>query len=345
MTGRNAISGSLSLRLLILTVAFMMLGVVLLFAPAIARYRISYLEDRIDAAHLAIFALEATPDNMVSPELSNALLAHVGAHGIVVHMADRALMLAEDMPPRIDATYDLRRSGMMGSIGDAMATLFRRGNRVLRVLDLAPQDKSVTVEVIRDDPEDASRVIRPSARSDEIGLAQRELASMQETVRQALRQKERLAALGTAVGKINHDLRGILSTVRLMSDSLLASAAPEVRKITPVLVAAIDRAVALCTATLSFTREEVPPPRRSRFVLSGLVEELAGAPANGLALVNEVPASVMAEADRDQLYRALENLVRNAAEAGAKHCTIRAEQTNGTTLIEIGDDGPGMAPT
>ena len=398
MTGRNAISGSLSLRLLILTVAFMMLGVVLLFAPAIARYRISYLEDRIDAAHLAIFALEATPDNMVSRELSNALLAHVGAHGIVVHMADRALMLAEDMPPRIDATYDLRQSGMMGSIGDAMATLFRRGNRVLRVLDLAPQDKSVTVEVIldeaplhrdmwefgqrvlavsaaissatavllylclqwllvrplkrltasmmafRDDPEDASRVIRPSARSDEIGLAQRELASMQETVRQALRQKEHLAALGTAVGKINHDLRGILSTVRLMSDSLLASAAPEVRKITPVLVAAIDRAVALCTATVSFTRGEVPPPRRSRFVLSGLVEELAGAPANGLALVNEVPASVMAEADRDQLYRALENLVRNAAEAGAKHCTIRAEQTNGTTLIEIGDDGPGMAP-
>src|SRR5487761_566654 len=111
----NRIGGGLSARLLILTVVFVMASVVLVFVPSVTRERLSYLEDRIDAAHLAIFALEATPDNMVSPELSNALLAHVGAHGIVVHMADRALMLAEDMPPRIDATYDLRQSGMMGS--------------------------------------------------------------------------------------------------------------------------------------------------------------------------------------------------------------------------------------
>ena len=73
---------------------------------------------------------------------------------------------------------------------------------------------------------------------------------MQETVRQALRQKERLAALGTAVAKINHDLRNILSTARLVSDGLADSAAPEVRRVTPRLVAAIDRAVALCAPDL-----------------------------------------------------------------------------------------------
>src|SRR6185437_9721804 len=144
----------------------------------------------------------------------------------------------------------------------------------------------------RADPEDASRVIMPTPRADELGLAQRELASMQETVRQALRHNARLAALGTAVTKINHDLRNILSTARLMSDSLADSEVPEVKRVTPRLLAAIDRAVALCTRTLSFTREGAPPVRRTRFALAGLVEEIAALvepkSEEGALLVNKV---------------------------------------------------------
>ena len=59
---------------------------------------------------------------------------------------------------------------------------------------------------------------------------------MQETVRQALGQRARLAALGTAVTKINHDLRNILATARLVTDGLAASAAPEVRRVAPRLL-------------------------------------------------------------------------------------------------------------
>src|SRR3954469_6070848 len=127
----------------------------------------------------------------------------------------------------------------------------------------------------RTDPEDASRVIEPSTRRDEVGLAERELAVMQETVRQALSQRAHLAALGTAVTKINHDLRGILSTARLLSDGLAESAAPEVRRVAPNLFDAIDRAVALCTRTLDYTREGAPPLRRTRFALAPLVDEIA----------------------------------------------------------------------
>src|SRR5262249_34162589 len=127
----------------------------------------------------------------------------------------------------------------------------------------------------RDDPENAARVIEPSRRSDEIGIAERELAQLQETVRQALRHSARLAALGTAVTKINHDLRNILSTARLVSDRLAGSGAPEVKRALPRLVDAIDRAVALCSRTLNFTREGAPPLSLSRFLLATLVEELA----------------------------------------------------------------------
>jgi signal transduction histidine kinase len=219
----------------------------------------------------------------------------------------------------------------------------------LRRLLVTPLRRLIaSMMAFREDPEDAARVIAPGARQDELGLAQRELAALQETVRQALRQKARLAALGTAVAKINHDLRNILSTARLVSDGLADSAAPEVRRVTPRLVAAIDRAVALCTRTLTFTREGAPPPRRRRFALAGLVDELAALVArpgeDGFSLANEVPGAVSADADRDQLFRVLHNLALNAAEAGARHAFIRARADGSVLALEIGDDGPGLAP-
>ena len=71
MPGLRSVPGGLSVRLLILTVLFVMLSEVLIFLPSVARYRLDYLESRLDAAHLATFALEATPDNMVSQQLAN----------------------------------------------------------------------------------------------------------------------------------------------------------------------------------------------------------------------------------------------------------------------------------
>ena len=71
-------------------------------------------------------------------------------------------------------------------------------------------------------PEDASRIIVPSQRQDEIGTAERELAHMQEELTQTLQQKSRLAALGLAVSKISHDLRNMLANAQLISDRLAA---------------------------------------------------------------------------------------------------------------------------
>jgi signal transduction histidine kinase len=200
----------------------------------------------------------------------------------------------------------------------------------------------------RADPEDEARTIAPSGRADEIGLAQRELASMQETVRQALRHNARLAALGTAVTKINHDLRNILTTARLISDGLIDSEVPEVKRVTPRLLAAIDRAVALCTRTLSYTREGAPPLRRARFALAGLIEEIAEVvepPSEDEAkLRNAVPATLMVEADREQLFRVILNLARNAIEAGARQVVVGAQTDIEAIVIKIADDGPGLAP-
>src|SRR5207244_392978 len=172
----------------------------------------------------------------------------------------------------------------------------------------------------REDPEDAARVIAASRRRDEIGVAERELAVLQRTVHQALGQRARLAALGTAVTKINHDLRNILATARLVTDGLTASAAPEVRRVAPRLLDAIDRAIALCTGTLDFSREGTPPLAPSRFLLAPLVDEIGPGLAvsdDDLAIDCAIPPDLAVTADRDQLYRVFTNLARNAVEAGA----------------------------
>ena len=64
----NTLSG----RFLILTIVFVMLAEVLIFVPSIARFRVDYLNTRIERAQIASLALLA--DDMLAPELEAELL-------------------------------------------------------------------------------------------------------------------------------------------------------------------------------------------------------------------------------------------------------------------------------
>ena len=203
-----------------------------------------------------------------------------------------------------------------------------------------------------DNPEDETRTIRPSGRDDEIGVAERELAAMQKDVRAALRQKTRLATLGAAVAKINHDLRNSLATAMLVSDRLADIDDPEVKKVTPRLFAAMDRAVDLCSQTLNYVSDGVPPMEPTLFHVHELVAEVGSALSSreapddeGSAVEwrNEVAFELDVEADRGQLFRVLNNLGRNARQAGAGSVRVSARLEGGRILIEVADDGPGLS--
>lgn len=201
----------------------------------------------------------------------------------------------------------------------------------------------------REQPEDPTRVIEPSRRGDEIGLAEREFAVLQRRLRAALGHRARLATLGEAVAKINHDLRGILSTAQLVSDRLAGSNDPEVRRATPLLMKSIDRAVTLCSRILDFSRPR-PEIAAETFALGELATDLAAAlspvlPA-GAEINNSVPVDMEIYADREQLFRVLSNLVRNAIEAGATRVAIggrhEVNASGKRAIIEIADNGPGL---
>lgn len=391
----------MSARLLLLTMAFVMIAEVLIYLPSIARFRHSYLEARLGNAHLAILALDSATESAVDSRLTQRLLEHAEASAIVVRSAGHGtIMLMHDRVPQPDLTVDLRNMIWYVEIVEALRTLAADEGRLLRVIGDSPKDPGVTVEVLtresalrramigysqrilalsiaislitagcvylslhflmvrpmrrltdsmvafRADPDNPSSAIGPSRRSDEVGVATRELAEMQAGLTQALRQKAHLAALGEAVGKINHDLRNILSTARLVSDRLTASADPYVRRTAPTLLDAIDKAVDLCSRTLEFTREAPPLPRRTRFGLRDLVEEvIAGlAPAAvGARWLNDIDPALQVSADRDQLYRAVANLARNAMEAGAGRIAFKAARAERRVAMIVADDGPGIA--
>jgi len=394
----------LSARLLALTVCFVMVSEILIYAPSIARFRNDWLEDRLATAYLAILALEATPDYMIDPELEIKLLDNAGARLIALRTPDgkNLVLRGSTPPPIIDATIDLSDQMATSLISDAFETLWVGGNRLLRVKGQTPRAGDAWLDVVLDEaplrqamisyswrilglsivislvtaalifgalqwllirpmrnltqrmvdfranPEDMSRDDAAARRRDEIGVAEREFLQLQQQIRKALKQRERLAALGTAVSKINHDLRGVLATAQLVADRLAHSDNPEVKKMAPALVRALDRAIALCSDTLNFTREGPAKPEYSRFPLAevhGEVGESLGKYLNGTAsLKADFEQDFALTADRGQLYRVIHNLAENALQMGAQNVAVRARRAEGRIEIEIADDGPGLPP-
>jgi signal transduction histidine kinase len=208
----------------------------------------------------------------------------------------------------------------------------------------------------RADPENPARIIARSGRTDEIGTAQEELAAMQGQLASMLNQKSRLAALGLAVSKINHDLRNMLASAQLFSDQLSTLPDPKVQRFAPKLMHALERAIAFCQSTLSYGAAQEAPPDRKTVAVEPLIEEVHE--ALGLSLdvpirwIVSVERGLTMEADHDQLFRALMNVTRNSVQAlemrGARdpardQIRITGRREGSVAVIEISDTGPGVS--
>jgi hypothetical protein len=207
----------------------------------------------------------------------------------------------------------------------------------------------------RTDPENPSRVIAASSRGDEIGIVERELATMQHDLASMLQQKSRLAALGLAVSKINHDLRNLLASAQLISDRLSHLPDPRVQRFAPKLMRALERAIDFCQSTLSYGRAQEPPPERKMIPFEALADEVRETlDLEGDARIGWVSAierGLMVDADHDQLFRVLVNLARNAMQAlesrapndpARDQIRITGRRQGAVAMIEVADTGPGF---
>ncbi|MBL4918775.1 sensor histidine kinase [Szabonella alba] len=390
-----------------LTIVFVMLAEVLIFLPSIARFRVDYLQLRLEKAQIASLALLAT-DGVISPELESELLANAGVYNVVLRRDEvRQLILSSPVGAEIAATYDLRDPHPLELVRDALAVLVIGQDFPFRVFGNPVQDAGLLIEItlpaapmrqamfdyairililsamisvvtatllfisvrhllvlpIRrvvqhmasyaEAPEDGRRIITPTSRVAELREAEDTLESLQTQLTGSLRQKERLAQLGSAVAKVSHDLRNILTTAQLFADRIEGSADPVVARIAPKLVGSISRAVSLCESTLAFGKAEEPPPRLSRFALRPLIEEILEAEAMdgrpGLETLIDVPHGLMIRADAEQLYRVLANLMRNAMQAidatgQGGTIEIAGGESESDWWLRVGDTGPGLPP-
>jgi len=408
----------LPMKLLLLTVMFVMLAEVLIFVPSVANFRVNWLNDRLMAAHLAALAADAVPGGNVPPPFRDELLSTAEVQALAWRREGRrSLVLAPDAPVAVDVHYDLRSRPDMGAgheimvrlglIGDAMNVFLSPGNRTMRVIGPLGQNPDDFIEVVMPEkplraamlrfgltilglsiiislitaalvylalsrllvqpmmrisrnlvrfsekPEDLSRIVVPSERQDEIGTVERELARMQQQLAQLLRQKNRLAQLGLAVSKVNHDLRNMLANAQLISDRLSTLPDPTVQRFAPKLIASLDRAINFCNDTLKFGRTQEAAPRRELLLLSMLLAEVGESlclPRKTITWELDVePEGLRIDADQEHLYRILTNICRNAVQAlegreeGVEGCVgVRARREGRKVILDIYDDGPGI---
>ena len=399
----------LSVKLLLLTVLFVMLAEVCIYVPSIANFRLTWLNNKLSAAHTAALVFEAAPE--VPDNLSRQILDSIGARAVAMKKGQqRRLLATTELPSEVLQEVDIRDMRPLNAIMEAFRTLlFAKDADLLRAVGPAPMGGqfveivvpegplrsamliysrnvmlvSIVISAIsaalvycalhymfvrplyhitanitkfRVDPEDRARILAPTSRHDEIGFVEHELAEMQRDLANTLHQKTRLANLGLAVSKINHDLRNLLASAQLLSDRLGRLPDPQVQRFAPKLMRALERAIAYCQSTLSYGRAQEPPPDRRAIALMELVEDvretLGLQPDSRIGWITSIERSLVVDADRDQLLRVLLNLARNAMQALETHAPndpardqirITGRREGSVVIIEIADTGPGFS--
>ena len=399
----------LSAKLLLLTVLFVMLAEVCIYVPTIAKFRLTWLDNKLSAAHTAALVFEAAPD--VPDKLSRQILDSIGARTLAMKSGQqRRLLATTELPSEVLQEVDTRDMRPLNAIVEAFRTLLVANDTdLLRAVGPAPMGgqfveivipegplrsamliysrnimllsiviSAITAALVyftlhylfvrplyritanmmkfRADPEDRARILAPTWRHDEIGFVEHELAEMQRDLANTLQQKTRLATLGLAVSKINHDLRNLLASAQLFSDRLARLPDPQVQRFAPKLMRALERAIAFCQSTLSYGRAQEPPPDRRTIALMELVEDvretLGLQPESRISWITSIEQSLVVDADRDQLLRVLLNLARNAVQAletrapnapARDQVRITGRREGAVVIIEVADTGPGFA--
>ena len=409
----DRVQRSLSAKLIILTIIFVLIAELIVLIPSVSERRVGWLSDRVDSAYLVGLAL-ASPDQMIDRETAEKLFATANILGVTID-SDGARMPV--MTTRLTASQarvtrfvNLDRDMPQRQVASAWMSMFSTGDHSIRVVGRPQNASGVEVDMFvsqaalrRDlqqfalnvfllsilissltaalvyaalnamivrpvkrithnmmaferNPDDEGAILVPTLRADEIGVAERSLASLERRTQSLLAERRRLAALGAGISKISHDLRNILASAQLMSDRLAKSEDPRVRKLSPRLIAALDRAIALSRDTLSYARMDPAALRLEPVDLRALIDDVFDdCVIEGVALLNEAAEGLVAQADPTQLYRALFNLVRNAVEAlapagedGAPAAKAgaaviaRTLEAPGGIAIEIIDNGPGL---
>jgi signal transduction histidine kinase len=125
---------SLSNKLLLLTLLFVMMGEVLIYMPSIAGFRNMWLKEKLDSAALVAIATSASPQEGLPGDIGAKMLRSIRVETIAVRSAGQRWMIAaDDMPKDVAIHDDLTMLKPFASISAAFQTLFSTGDRLIMV--------------------------------------------------------------------------------------------------------------------------------------------------------------------------------------------------------------------
>ena len=157
------------------------------------------------------------------------------------------------------------------------------------------------------------------------------------------------------VADASHEMRTPLTGIRATAEGALErdASAAEMRSSLEAIVESTDRMARLTNDLLLLARtdDRLLQPQLETFDLSVAVAEVLDAarmasPADRPAQVR-LASDLLVSGDADEVRRAVANLVDNAYRYGGPAATVRVttRASDGDAIVEIADDGPGIAPT
>lgn len=192
--------------------------------------------------------------------------------------------------------------------------------------------------------EDLTRRVETPDSGDEIALLARDVNAMLERLDQAANARTELFA------SVSHELRTPVAVARGHLELLAQGMAEDPERSLDVVAAELQRTSRLLDDLLILARSDAPGLVHPVPVgLDAFADELR-LRVEGLDLADSTDIEVVApgriEADADRLAQAVLNLVRNAHEhsPASARCRVRLSALDDGAVIEVHDDGPGLAP-
>jgi two-component system sensor histidine kinase PilS (NtrC family) len=165
----------------------------------------------------------------------------------------------------------------------------------------------------------------------------------------ALRQSEKMAAIGQLASGIAHEIRnplaGISGSIELLS---LQNTTEDDKKLTKIILREIDRLNNLITEFLDYSKPEKPPtsPIDLPGVLAETINLAKGHQPALLVVQQELAVNIKILGDRDKLKQAFLNIIINAYQAMSQSqnpvLTLSAQSKDSQVVLRIKDSGAGM---
>jgi two-component system NtrC family sensor kinase len=194
---------------------------------------------------------------------------------------------------------------------------------------------------------------RTAALAQQAQRLQHEIGERQR-MQEALVQREKLAALGTLLANVAHELNNPLAVATVQLDNLQETWGPGAwAEDLAVLRQAVDRCTSVVQSFLALAQQQ--PPTRQAVALNAVIRDVLvlvghGLEADGITVQLHLADDLMPLwADANQLHHVVSNLLTNAHDAlrqtaPPRHLTLTTAASTDRTqvLLTVTDTGPGI---